>query len=181
MKQVLAILFLLVFSQQVLAQNETGPEGSTLALLAFLVLLAVIMVILFSKPRKTSGRFKRPLFRRKRINVELKKDRLYYPDELELIITNTGNTDVDIDTPLLIFSGFWLNRKFKLKGTNNTRLYPLYLIRGQSHTLIIDLNRFYLFDRTLKRLPRATVVVKEVKGKRMGSQRVLLRKTLFNL
>ncbi len=125
--------------------------------------------------------FQKPFFRKKRIVVELKKDRLYYPDYLKLIITNSGNTDVDIDTPLLIFSSIWVRRKFKLKGTNYSFSYPLYLAKGQNHTLTIDLERFYRFDKTLRRLPRVRVVVPEVNGKKLGGSKVLLRKTLFNI
>ena len=97
-----------------------------------------------------------------------------------LSITNSGNTDVDIDTPIMIFYGLWYRRKFKLKGTNNTSFYPLYLTKKQNHTLNIDLNRFYGFDRTLKKLPRVKIVVREKGGGKLGTKRILLRKTLFN-
>jgi hypothetical protein len=111
----------------------------------------------------------------------LYKDRLYYPDSLELTITNNSKSAVDVNAPLLIFSGLWYSRKFRLKGTNKNRFYPLYLSKSQSHTLNIDLNRFYGFDKTLKRLPKARIVVSDAKGRRLGTQRVFLRKTLFNL
>jgi hypothetical protein len=180
MKKVLTILSQLVFQNSGHAQNEIGPEGLKLLWLAGIVVCAGLAIWLLSKPGKRDYRTKKPLFKRKKITIELQKDRLYYPDYLELIVTNSGNTDIDIDEPLLVFSGLWYNRKFKLKGTNNTSFYPLYLTKGQSHSLNIDLNRFYGFDKTLKRLPRVRVVVTEVNGKRLGSRKVLLRKTLFN-
>ena len=113
------------------------------------------------------------------MSIALVKDRLYYPDELMLTVTNEGNTAVDIDRPLLVLSSIWYKRKFKLKGTNNASFYPLYLDKGQSHSLKIDLNRFYSHDKTLKKLPKASVLVKEVEGKRLGTKSVFLRKTLF--
>ena len=179
MKHALTTLFLLAFSKYVLAQNEIGPEGHKLVWV-LIVAIALAIIFLFGI-RRIAGLIKKPLFKKRKVTVELTKDRLYYPDFLELTITNTGNTDVDIDTPLLVFSSIWLKRKFKLKGTQNIWFYPLYLMKGQSHTLNIDLNRFYGFDKTLKRLPKVKVIVSEAKGKKLGSRQVLLRKTLFNL
>lgn len=181
MKHLLTIFLFIFFSGPVLAQSEIGPEGHKLVWFVLILLGAGLLAIFFLKPGRNMQSFKNPFFSRKKVTVELKKDRLYYPDYLELSITNSGSINVDIDTPLLIFSGLWYSRKFKLKGTNNNHYYPLFLMKGQNHTLNIDLNRFYGFDKTLKRLPRAKILVTEVTGKRLGSQRVLLRKTLFNI
>lgn len=180
MKKVLIILFLLVFRESLYAQNEIGPEGHKLLWLAGIVLFTGLAILFIWKRGKKRLNFKKPFLNRKKVKIQLLKDRLYYPDHIELTITNTGNADVDIDTPMLVFTGLWYSRKFKLKGTNNTSFYPLYLMKGQNHTLNIDLNRFYGFDKTLKRLPRVRIAVSDVSGKRLGSKKVLLRKTLFN-
>jgi hypothetical protein len=181
MKQVSAILFFLAFSVPVFAQNEVGPEGHKLVWFAFVLVIAGVGVYFWVRSGKSRSGFKIPFFNKPKVHVELTKDRLYYPDYLELTVTNTGKTDVDIEPPLLVFSGMWYSRKFKLKGTNNHQFYPLYLTKGQNHILNIDLNRFYGFDKTLKRLPRVKVVVSDVNGKKLGSRKVLLRKTLFNV
>jgi hypothetical protein len=181
MKQVLIVLFLMIFSVSAMAQNEVGPEGHKLIWFALVFAIAGIVAFFWANLGKSKPGFKIPFFNKPKVHVELTKDRLYYPDYLELTVTNTGKTDVDIDTPLLVFSGMWYSRKFKLRGTNNNHYYPLYLMQGQNHTLNIDLNRFYGFDKTLKRLPRVKVVVSDVNGKKLGSRKVLLRKTLFNM
>jgi hypothetical protein len=181
MKQVLMILFFLAFSFPVLAQSEIGPEGHKLIWFALVLVVAGIVTFFFANSGKSKPGFKIPFFNKPKVNVELAKDRMYYPDYIELTVTNTGKTDVDIGTPLLVFSGMWYSRKFKLKGTNNNHYYPLYLTKGQTHSLDIDLHRFYGFDKTLKRLPRVKVVVSDVNGKKLGSRKVLLRKTLFNV
>ena len=181
MRLVLTILFFLGLYVPVFAQSEIGPEGHKLIWFVLVLVLAGVIALFLAKSGTTKNSFEIPSFNRKKVRVELTKDRLYYPDFLELTVTNTGKTDVDIGTPLLVFSGLWYSRKFKLKGTNNNHYYPLYLAKGQNHSLNIDLNRFYGFDKTLKRLPRVKVVVPEVDGKKLGSRKVLLRKTLFNL
>ena len=180
MKRVLTILFFIGCSFRLLANNEIGPEGHKLVWLLVLVVVLGLATFLSQLKSKSKGRFKFWFPVRRKVNVDLRKDRLYYPRFLELSVVNQGKTDVDIDSPVLVLSSIWVTRRFKLKGTNKNWCYPLYLTKNQSHTLNIDLHRFYGFDRTLKRLPRARVVVKDVKGRQLGSRKVLLRKTLFN-
>lgn len=180
MKQVLTILLLTGFSSKLLARSEIGPEGDKLLWFLISVAMIVLSAVFFLKrdKGKSGSRFARPV--RHKVIVELKKDRLYYPRFVELSVTNKGNSDIDINTPLLLLSSIWVTRKFKLRGTNNNWFYPLFLMKNQNHTLNIDLHRFYGFDRTLKRLPRMKVVVSDIKGRRLGSSKILLRKTLFN-
>ena len=177
MKKLLTILNLADSSTPLQVINEIGPEGHKLVwLLAFFLVSGLVVYFFFRKKSSKSLYFKR----RKKVTVLLRKDRIYYPRYLELTINNQSTSNIDINSPLLILKGFWYKRKFKLKGTNNQSIYPLYLMKNQSHTLTIDLHRFYGFDRTLKRLPKAKVVVHDVDGQRLGTRQVLLRKTLFN-
>lgn len=180
MKQVLTILFTIGSTSPLLANNEIGPEGHKLVWLLVIIAIAGLAAGFFLLKHKGAGGFKFSFPVRKKVTVDLKKDRLYYPRYLELTVTNQGKSDVDLGNPMLLLSSIWVTRKFKLKGTNKNWYYPLYLMKNQTHTLNIDLHRFYGFDRTLKRLPRARVVVKDEKGRQLGSRKVLLRKTLFN-
>lgn len=175
--------FLLTNIQSVFAENIIGPEGHKLIWVVGLIIFLMLLFIISGKSKpKVTGRknYNIPFLRRKKIKLILKKDRLYYPDFLELTIINTGNTDVDIDNPLLIFSNNWISRKFRLKGINSYNFYPLFLGKGQQHTLNIDLNRFYSHDKSLKRFPKTKIVIYEVHGPKLGSGKVLLRKTLLN-
>ena len=181
MTQKLTIFFSPAFILQIQSQNEIGPEGHKLIWFVVAIAIAGLLLFLWMNSGKQHKLFDFRLSKRKKIDVSLKKNRSFRPDSVELTIINTGKTDLDIDTPLLIFSGMWYRRKFKLKGTNTYRLYPLYLVQGDEHTLNIDLKQFYGFDRTLKKLPRMKVIVSEVNGKKLGSSKVLLRKTLFNV
>ena len=179
MKRLIFIVTLIVLALPVWAQNEIGPEGHKL-LWPAIILSVIILFILFSiGPFKLQRKINLQLFSKKRVSVEVKKDKLYYPDELVLTIKNEGEKAVDIEQPLLVFSSIWVKRKFRIKGTNNASFYPLYLDKEQSHTLNIDLNRFYKHSRSLKRLPKAKVIIFEVNGGRLRSQSVYLRKTLF--
>lgn len=182
MKKALVIVISLLFSNFLFARNEVGPDGDKLIWLV-LGLLALVLVLIFSlrksKGKGTASNKRQPLFPIRRVRVELNKDRLYYPDKLQLIVKNTGNTYIDLDRPLLVFDKFWLQRKFRLNGSGNRIFYPLYLEKGQEHTLEIDINRFYHHDKTLKRFPKTKIIINDVRGKRLGSNSVYLRKTLF--
>lgn len=178
MKKSLMLVVFLFFSQIGLAQNEVGPEGGKLfVVLAAAILLALVM-FLFINAKNIFNALQVALFSAEKIKIEIKKDRKYYPDILELIVKNTGRGDVDISQPVLVFDNFWFKRKFKLKGTNNYHFYPLILEKGNTHALKIDLNRFYRHDNRLKKYPKARIIITERKGKRLGTKSVFLRKTL---
>lgn len=169
------ILFTLLISTLTLsARNEIGPEGNKIVWILLVLLVTVILWLVFRK----KGNKKQPFIVRQKVNIELEKDRLYFPDELKLTVKNTGNVDIDMDRPLLIFDNFWLKRKFRLKGMENRIFYPLYLVKNYTHTLHIDLNHFYSYDKKLKRYPKVKIILFNVKGKRLGSNSVYLRKTL---
>lgn len=180
MKKACLILFLLPASQLVFAQNEIGPEGHKLLWILPVVLLVTVAFVVSSKPlRKGSSKTGKSFLSHKRIKVKLEKDALYYPDKLTLTVKNSGSTDIDLDQPLLVFDNFWLKRKFKIKGMDNHKFYPLYLEKGKTHSLEIDLNRFYQHDKKLKKFPKAKVFLSDVKGKKLGRTSIFLRKTLF--
>ncbi len=178
MKRFVLFTILMFFNIVLFAQNEVAPEGVKLLWFLLIPVLLIGLFLIFKGKSKKSGSEKKPLFQHKKIKIELKKDRLYYPDELVLKVLNTGNSDIDLDKPLLVFDNFWLQRKFKLKGTNNYSFYPLYLEKGKTHTLQIDINRFYSHDKKLKKFPKAKVKLFDVNGKHLGSKSVYLRKTL---
>jgi len=179
-KKLLAILFFSSFSLRLLAQNEIGPDGDKLIYI-FLIIAALIVGFILTgrSSRKTKNRDSRSLFHRHRVRIGLEKSAVYFPDKLTLTVKNTGNTDIDLAKPLLVFDNFWLKRKFRLKGTNNYHFYPLYLEKGKTHTLDIDLLRFYGHDKRLKKFPKAKIYLEDVKGRKLGSRAVFLRKTIF--
>ena len=176
----LLLTVIILAAQPAAAVEVKGPDGYAL-LIGIAVIVAIPVVLLLyrllrpaSKPR-TGRKF----WKRKKLVIELSKDRLYYPDLIKMTVTNKGNVDIDLEQPLLMFRNMWGKRKFRIKGTNRYSFYPLLLEPGKSHEVTIDLNHFYRHDRRLKKYPRITVVVSEVNGKRFSPQSIMLRKTLF--
>ena len=165
------------------SQTKVQPDGYKL-LIGLLILLAIpVIVFLFSKMRKKKASpQKQPpgFFKRKKLKIELTKDRKYRPKNLTLHIRNIGKKDVDIEAPLLVFRKIWNVRKFKLKGINKQEIYPLYLERNKVHEVQVDLTVFYNHDRKLKKYYRAKVILKDTKGKKYSSKNITLRKSLVS-
>lgn len=162
------------------ATHVKGPDGYAL-LAALLIVLAIPLVwLVYRLIRPGSGKRGHKIFRaRRKVEITLQKDRMYYPDYLKVSIRNTGRSDVDLDRPMIIFRDFWSKRKFIVKGTNRYSFYPLLLEPGKVHDLTIDLNHFYRHDKRLKRFARVTFVVREVNGRQFKPRSIMLRKTLF--
>ncbi len=179
MKRFVLLVLLVGFNYILFAQNEIGPEGKNLIWVLIIGVVAIISFFVFRKGGRKNIFGKRQLFLWERLNIKLEKDRIYYPDNLTLTVKNKGNSDIDIDRPLLVFDNFWLRRKFRLNGMDNQMLYPLYLEKRKSHILNIDLYRFYKHDKRLKNYPKVKITIFNVKGKRLGSKAVFLRKTLL--
>ena len=174
-KRYLLLIITFLSALKLYAQNEVGPDGKKLVWVFLVLVVSIIFFVIFRK----KGNKKKPLFAMQRVKIELDKDRLYYPDYLTLNVKNVGNTDIDLDRPLLVFDNFWLKRKFRLKGTDKRTFYPLYMVKGYNHTLNIDLNHFYSYDKKLKSYPKVKITIFNVKGRRLGSNSIYLRKTLI--
>ena len=172
-----AVILLTFFEKPLLQNFQTGwsPIDDNLHLLLLLVLLSFVFAVIFlvKKIRYST------LFSKQKVRVEIGKSRLYYPEYVKLTIVNTGNIDVDFDRPLLVFDNWWMKRKFRISGVEGRNIYPLYLEKGKTHTLNIDLSPFYGYDRKLKGFPKIRIFVFNVKGKYLGSHAVYLRKTLI--
>ena len=138
MRKTLLFIGMILFSTQIFAQNEVEPDGDKLlGLILGILALGVVFLLLNRFGKKKKKATKQPFLQFNRVHVELEKDRLYFPDVLKLKVKNTGNADIDLDKPLLVFDNFWLKRKFKIKGMENRSFYPLFLEKGKIHTLEI--------------------------------------------
>ena len=155
-----ASILLTLLEKPLLHYFQTGwpPIDDNLHLILLLVVLSVVFgaVFIFKKIRYSTWFSK--------VRVEIGKSRLYYPEFVKLTITNTGNADVDFDRPLLVFDNWWMKRKFRISGVEGRNIYPLFLEKGKTHTLNIDLSPFYGYDRKLKSFPKVRIFVFNIKA-----------------
>lgn len=173
---------ILYFTSFVLLNEKpqlVGPEGWKL-IYVFLIILAGLALFMIPRRRsKIKSKIKQPLFKFKRIEFIIEKDKKYYPESLKLIIRNKGNMDVDIDSPLLVFDNFWYKKKFKLKGSDGYSYYPLFLEKGKAHIHNVHLPKFYTLYKKLSGYPKIKISIYELNGKLLISRSVYLRKTLI--
>ncbi len=180
MKRVLGVILFTGFYNQLFAQNEIGPDGDKLIWLLLIVLSIVIFIFLIDRINKPKKAFSlKSVFQISKVKIEVKKDKLYYPDYLTLKVKNTGNSDIDLDRPMLVFDNFWLKRNFRINGMNNRTFYPLFFEKGKTHTLEIDLTQFYRHDKRLKKYPKIRIKMYDVKNRILGSKSIFVRKTLL--
>jgi hypothetical protein len=163
------------------ATTVKGPDGFAFFIFLLILISLPILFLIYKFIRRKNALTSKSWHSgwRKKIEIEVKKDRKYYPDIIQVSVKNTGKSDVDLIQPLLIFRNFWSKRKFRVKGTNRYSFYPLLLEPGSKHELKIDLNHFYRHDKRLKRYPRITVVLSDINGKTFAPKSIMLRKTLF--
>lgn len=164
----------------ILLQGQVAPEGYKL----FWMLGAVVFVLLLlwfiiyrSSKRQSSQR--KYLFRKRKLKLDLSKDRSVRPKTLKLIVENIGASEVDMEAPVLLFRKLWSKRKFKLKKVNGKLIYPLFLETGKIHRVDIDLTKFFEHDKKIKRFYWGRIIISDVKGKTFKSKYVSLRKSLF--
>jgi hypothetical protein len=181
MRRTFLLTLLVVPGMAAASVDVKGPDGYALFGFLLVVVLPVglYFFIRWLQNRKTKSKSRLPLFGKNPMVLSLGKNRKYFPDYLILTVKNRSKADIDIDRPLLVFQKLIFRRKFKLKGSNNYRFYPLILEPGKTHDLNIDLKPFYNHDSRLKGYPKITVTVSEVNGTYSVARSVYVRKTLF--
>ena len=172
------IVLALLLSNRAMAANEIGPEGLNLLLIVLISIISLTIIwLLFFRKGKLS--FPKNPFSRK-LNVKLVKNKYYKPTHLNLIIENISKKDIDIEAPVILFRKLFAKRKFKLKGINKSEIYPLYLEKGKTHDLNINLSVFHNYDRKLKKYYWCRVFFGDTKGRKYSTKYVKLRSSLFS-
>ncbi len=180
MKRFLFFIFS-VFPLVAFSQNKVDPDGYKLLVIILIVVTLPLLLYLFMRIFKKKQRQKSSFsFHWKKLKVTLEKDQKYRPKNLTLRIVNVSNRNIDIEAPLLHFRKLWSKRNFKLKGINRQEIYPLYLEKGKTHELQIDLNVFHQHDRKLKKFYWAKIRFQDSKRRKYSSKYITLRRSLFS-
>ena len=176
----LCLLLYFSFPFLCFGQSEVAPEGYGLVVLLGLLVGVPLFLWLLAKAGK--GRMFGSLNRHSRgqVDVWLTKDRKYRPKVLTLRVENRTKKAVDLNGPVLMIRRLWSVRRFKLKGVNGARIYPLYLEAGKTHELQLQLNAFYQHDPSLRSYYWARVGVSDTAGRTYTTKYITLRKSLFS-
>ncbi len=164
-----------------IAINE--PWHFIFPLLKFLLifLLLIFLYNFFVKPR---------IFRKSRNNhdlkfseskvsskvrIELLKNETINPSVISVMIRNTGNRDVNLEAPVLVFKRWVSKRKFRILSVDYSETYPMFLENGKASAINIELEQFYHFAPELRKAHRISVEMKEVDGRKFQSRTIRLK------
>ncbi|MCL3780034.1 hypothetical protein EMN47_06490 [Prolixibacteraceae bacterium JC049] len=183
MKRFLILILLspLASYGQEAAAREVGPDGSNLLWLVILFLLPVLVVIvnrLYEKRKGGNNRAK-TVSKSNDVSFWVERDTMFKPSVITLVIENNSNQPVDIAPPMLTFHNYIQKKKLKVTAINGQKIYPLFLDPGRIHRIAIPTNVFYNRDKSLKYLGFLRVVVKNVNGKKIGSENIQMNKYIF--
>ena len=154
-----------------------------LALLKWILIIIILVVGVFflnrtrNFARGTSG--KNMSFRKRKestsAEIRLHKNRRFNPAFIEMVVTNTGTTDIDLNAPVIVFKRWFTKRKFRVLKVEHSEIYPIYLERGKTSVLDISLEQFYDGVPELQLACRMSVEMKDLHGKRFKSPTIRLK------
>jgi len=159
--------------------KEVGSNVPFLILIVFILMLPLFFVLV----RKGGGNAKKKGRKRSireklttpKIRIELEAERRLRPRNFRLTIKNTGNIEVDLNAPVVVFKRWRSVRKFRINPAGKRDVYPTWLEPGDSYVLNINLEEFYQSEPELRRACRIRVEVKDVNGKKFKSDFVRIK------
>jgi len=144
-------------------------------------LLLILFYNFFVKPRihrknRNRNDFELPVsMDGAKVQIELLRDKKNNASLISLIIRNTGNREVDLDAPVLVFKRWALKRKFRIVSVDYSVIYPIFIDRGKTSVVNIDLEQFYGYAPELRRANKLGVEMKEVNGRKFKSRAIRLK------
>jgi len=165
----------------ILAIMELSPF--VLMLLKWILIITVLVLGFFTLNRTRAfakGNSGKKMSFRKRselygAGISLYKSRRFNPSNIEMIVTNTGTKDIDLNAPVIIFKRWFTKRKFRVLKVEHSEVYPILLEPGKASFLDISLDQFYEAVPELQLACRMSIEMKDRSGKRFKSQTIRLK------
>jgi hypothetical protein len=159
--------------------QEVSSNVPFLVLILFILMLPLVFVILKKRIRgnKVSGK-KRSVKERltpTKVKVDFVGERKFRPRNLKLSVENTGSIEVDLNAPVIIFKRWRSVRKFRIKPSGTTDVYPTWLEPGNKYVLNINLEDFYQSEPELRRACRVRIEITDINDKKFKSDFIRLR------
>lgn len=156
---------------------------SVLMLLKWSLIIAVLVIVFFvfnrSRTFAKGTRSKKLSFSKRRVlydaEIDLIKSRRFNPSNIEMVVTNTGTKDIDLNAPVIIFKRWFTKRKFRVLRVEHSEIYPILIEPGKSSLLDISLDQFYDAVPELQLACRMSIEMKDQNGKKFKSQTIRLK------
>jgi hypothetical protein len=135
-------------------------------LIIILAVLVFPLIFVLIKKRKLTP---------SKVKINFVGERKFRPRLFNLTFENKGKSEIDLNAPILIFKRWRTERRFRIKPSNKTDIYPILLEPDKNYTLNINLEDFYEADADLKKAGRIRVETTDVRGKKFTSHFVRLK------
>ncbi|TAJ13268.1 hypothetical protein DMA11_09490 [Marinilabiliaceae bacterium JC017] len=142
-------------------REEPAPKPTS-QWMPFLLMTGIILLFYVARKRGWIHKMMPKL-----VIVSTKLEKKTQPKQtlLKLVINNQSKQGLTFHPPVLVFHRFGKQRKFKIKGGDGQILFPLTLMHGTGHKLIIDINRFKAQVPELKKFKKVSISVEASNGK----------------
>ena len=156
---------------------------SVLMLLKWSLIITILVIVFFvfnrSRTIAKGTRSKKLSFSKRRVlydaEIDLIKSRRFNPSNIEMVVTNTGTKDIDLNAPVIIFKRWFTKRKFRVLRVEHSEIYPILIEPGKSSLLDISLDQFYDAVPELQLACRMSIEMKDQNGKKFKSQTIRLK------
>ena len=160
---------------------DLSPTALILLKWSLIITILVIVFFVFNRTRTFSRgtRGKKLSFSKRRVlydaEIDLIKSRRFNPSNIEMVVTNTGTKDIDLNAPVIIFKRWFTKRKFRVLRVEHSEIYPIIIEPGKSSILDISLEQFYDTVPELQLACRMSIEMKDQNGKKFKSQTIRLK------
>jgi hypothetical protein len=160
---------------------DLSPSVLMLLKWSLIITILVIVFFVFNRTRTFSGgaRGKKLSFGKRRVlydaEINLFKSRRYNPSNIEMVVTNTGTKEIDLNAPVIIFKRWFTKRKFRVLRVEHSEIYPILIEPGKSSILDISLEQFYDTVPELQLACRMSIEMKDQNGKKFKGQTIRLK------
>lgn len=159
--------------------KEVGSNVPLLIIILFILILPLAFVLLGKRTGDGKAKGRKRSFREKltspKVKVEFEAERRIRPRIFRLTVENTGDIEVDLNAPVIVFKRWRSVRKFRINPVGKKDLYPTWLEPGNRYMLNVNLEDFYQSEPELRRACRVRIVVTDVRGKKFKSDFVRIK------
>ena len=160
---------------------DLSPSVLMLLKWSLIITILVIVFFVFNRTRTFAKgtRSKKLSFSKRRVlydaEIDLIKSQRFNPSNIEMVVTNTGTKDIDLNAPVIIFKRWFTKRKFRVLRVEHSEIYPILIEPGKSSLLDISLDQFYDTVPELQLACRMSIEMKDQNGKKFKSQTIRLK------
>lgn len=145
------------------SEQESRPGGFLTTLVLLLMGVAVVWLV---RQKWMQALFQQWFPGRVHFRVSKGKDRVTGRKLMRIAIENNTREGLTFMAPMIVFSKWGKERRFRIRGSNQEESFPLTLTPGTGHRLLLDLDQFYEKIPDLKDSTRVGASIETTDGKK---------------